>query len=60
MTKVLSPIEEEDNEDYVHRERDPLIKVLFPSRSEEDYFGFQQYIEQKVGIRTCFYAIIIF
>jgi hypothetical protein len=38
MAQVLSPIEEEDEED-VHQEHDPLVVALFPSGSEEDYSG---------------------
>ena len=60
LTQVWSPIKEEDKEDNTHQERDPLVDDLFPYGSEEGYYGSQQSIEQKVGIRTCFYAIIIF
>jgi hypothetical protein len=48
LTQVLSPIEEEDNEDNVHQERDPLVAGLFPSGSDEDFSGYQQSIELKV------------
>ena len=44
LTQVLSPIEEEDQED-VHQERDPLVDALFPFGSEEDYSGSQQSIK---------------
>ena len=59
LTQVLSPIEEEDKED-LPQERDPLVDVLFPSGSEDDYSGSQQSIKPKVGGRTYFYYIIIF
>jgi len=57
---VLSPIEEENQEDNVHQERDPLVDALFPSGSEDDYSGSQQSIKPKVGSRTYFYSIIMF
>ena len=37
LKQVLSPIEEEDKEDNVHQECDPLVDALFPSGSEDDY-----------------------
>ena len=57
---MLSPIEEENQEDNVHQERDPLVDALFPSGSEDDYSGSQQSIKPKVGSRTYFYSIIMF
>ena len=59
LTQVLSPIEEEDQED-VHQERDRLVAALFPSGSEEDCSGSQHSIKQKVGSRTYVYVLIIF
>ena len=49
MTQVLSPIEEEDNEDNIHQERDPLVEALFPSRSEADFPGSKQSMELNVN-----------
>jgi hypothetical protein len=54
LTQVLSPIEEEE---FVTQERDPIVRALCPSESEEDYSGSQQSIQQKVGSRTNVYVI---
>ena len=59
MKQILSPIEEEDQEDNVHQDRDPLVDALFPFGSEDDYSGYQQSIKPKVGSRAYFYYIIM-
>jgi hypothetical protein len=60
LTQVLSPIEEENNEDNVDRERDIVVDALFPSGSEDDFSGSQQSIELKVDLSTCSYVIFFF
>ena len=59
LTQVLSPIEEEEQED-AHQVRGRLVDALFPSRSEEDYTGSQQSVKQKESKRIYFYSIIMF
>ena len=51
MKQVLSP-KEEDQEDNVHQERDPLVDALFPFGLEDGYSRSQQSIKPKVGSRT--------
>jgi hypothetical protein len=59
LQQVLSPIEEEDQED-VNKERDLVLVALFPSELEDDYSGSQQSIKPKIGSRIYFYSIIVF
>ena len=56
----MSPIEEEVQEGHVHQKRDPIVDDLFPSGSEDAYYGSQQSIKLKVGSRTYFYSIMFF
>jgi len=57
FTQVLSPIEEEDQEDHVDRERVKLEDARFPTGSDDEFSGSQQSIELKVGLCTSFYVI---
>jgi hypothetical protein len=47
LKEALSPIEEEDKEDNVYQERDPLVDALFPFGSEEDHSGSQRSIKGR-------------
>jgi hypothetical protein len=57
LAQVLSPIEEDDQEDQADRERSKREDALFPTRSDDKFSGSQQSIELEIGLCTWFYVV---